>query len=92
MGYACIAFAKPWYSGCASCLKVSDVDSLKQALEQVPTHTKEVVKENALKYLHYYQDKFFIGSLSDPTNVAFNTVSYDVLMDGHCDELIRKFS
>lgn len=91
-GKPCITFGLPWYSGCGSCLDVTNVDEFGKALTAVKSHTPEIVKINVLKYLHYYQDKLFIGSLSDPTNVPYNTVPYTDLIKGHAQEIITKYN
>lgn len=82
-GKPCIALAYPWYAGCRACLKAQTPEQIKQAFAALPSYTPERVRADLAKFLHYYQDKFFIGSLPDPANIAYNTRPYDDLIAGH---------
>ncbi|MCB1531194.1 MAG: hypothetical protein H6853_00235 [Rhodospirillales bacterium] len=90
-GKPCIAFARPWYSGCRSCLRVNNAEDLRAAFQQVPHISPEKVQADLMRFLHFYQNELFIGSLSDPTNVAYNTRPYDELISGHKQRLLNFF-
>ncbi|GEM_PF-3129835 len=90
-GKACITFGRPWYSGCRSCFKVSTVEELRAAFAKVPLLTAEQVRGDVMRLLHYYQDRFFIGTLSDPTNIAYNSRPYKDLLAGHIQALADFF-
>ena len=49
----------------------------------LPNYTPDRVRADLAKFIHYYQDKFFIGSLPDPANIAYNTRGYDELIANH---------
>lgn len=90
-GKPCITFGLPWYSGCTSCFNVKNTHDVKKALALIPAQTKDIVEKNILKFIHYYQGIFFIGSLSDRTNVAYNTVRYELLIKEHSQKITNLF-
>lgn len=90
-GKPCVTFGRPWYSGCHSCFKVSHIEDLKMALEKARNHPAGQVEADLIRFLHFYQNRFFIGSLSDPTNVAYNTRPYNELIEGHINALVFFF-
>ena len=90
-GKPIISVAKPWYSGCASCYKVRSVEELKVAIDKVVKATKDEVTADLMRFLHFYQDKLFVGSLADDSNVAYNTRPYEALIKGHASAIAEFF-
>ncbi len=92
-GKPCISLAYPWYSPCQSCIKVQTPEEMARAFAKVQTITEEDVGRDLAAYLHYYSDKLFIGTLSDPINVGFNTRSEAELLRHHAvalDERLKE--
>jgi len=91
LGKPCITFGSPWYSPCPSCFVVKTPADIKSALIRAKRKTKDMVKDDVLRYLSYYQDRLVISTLHDPTNVSYNSIPYDVLVDSHAQALADLF-
>lgn len=92
LGKPCIVFSPPWYSPCPSCFIVKTPDDVSVALSAIEKKTAEDVAADILRYLHFYQDRLVIATLHAPSDVSYNSRSYEELLNSQADQLKAIFS
>lgn len=91
LGKPCIVFSPPWYSPCPSCFIVRTPEDVKQALSKIEVKTPEDVASDILRYLHFYQDRLIIATLHAPSDVSYNSRTYDELLESQSAHLVEFF-
>ncbi len=91
LGKPCIVFSPPWYSPCPSCFIVRTPEDVKQALSTIEVKTPEDVASDILRYLHFYQDRLIVATLHAPSDVSYNSRTYDELLESQSAHLAAFF-
>ena len=91
LGKPCIVFSPPWYSPCPSCFIVKTPEDVCAALAKIEKKTAEDVEADILRYLHFYQDRLIIATLHAPSDVSYNSRSYEELLASQAKYLAQYF-